>query len=245
MWLDTVDIVITTKCNLLCKGCHHLMPYYQHPYHMDKQRLIAAMRKLNECFEWCHTYNLLGGEPFLNPDLKYFLEEAPSEKCNKVQIATNATIVPEDPELLDVMRRKRVIVLLSQYPSNQERQKRLIETLEREGIRYALHRPVWTDYGEPVNYHRSERDLKRQFYRCPVKCKQLYDGKLYYCFRSCNTHDLGLCGLGEDESVDLLHNTREENRRQIRRLMWRRKPVVACQYCLRGTDRNVEIARGE
>ncbi len=51
LYLDTVDIVITTKCNLLCKGCHHLMPYYKHPYHMDKDQLIAAMRKLNEAVE--------------------------------------------------------------------------------------------------------------------------------------------------------------------------------------------------
>lgn len=243
-FIDTVDIVITTKCNLMCKGCHHLMPYYPHPYHMDKDRLIAAMRKLNETFDWCDHYNLLGGEPFLNPDLKCYLEEAPSEKCNKVQITTNATIVPDDPELFEVMRRKKAIVLLSQYPANQETQKKLIAVLEREGIAYVMHSPPWTEYGEPVDSHRSGRELKRQFHWCPTRCKQLYDGKIYYCFRSSNTNDLGVCTAGEDEFVDLLHNTKEENRRQIRRLMWRTKPVEACKYCLRGTDENVKISRG-
>ena len=132
-YIDTVDVVITTKCNLMCKGCHHLMPYYPHPYHMDKDRLIAAMRKLNEAFDWCDRYNILGGEPFLNPDMKYYLEEVPAEKCNRVQLVTNATIVPDDPELFDVMRRKKVIVLLSQYPVNQQTQKKLIAALEAGG----------------------------------------------------------------------------------------------------------------
>ena len=221
------------------------MPYYPHPYHMDKDRLIAAMHKLNEAFDWCNHYNILGGEPFLNPDMKYYLEEIPLEKCNRVQITTNATIVPDDPELLEVMRRKKVYVLLSQYPANQETQKKLIAVLEREKIAYAIHTPKWTEYGEPVNFHRSERALKRQFYRCPVKCNQLYDGRLYYCFRSSNTNDLGICAASRDEFVDLLHNTKKENQRQIRRLMWRLSPVEACRYCLRGTDENVEISRGE
>ncbi len=176
--------------------------------------------------------------------MKYFLEEVPVEKCNRLQITTNATVIPDDPELLDVMHRKKAIVLLSQYSVNREKQKGLIELLERKGIAYHLHNPVWTDYGAPVNYHRSRRELNRQFYECPVKCKQLYGGKLYYCFRSCNTYDLGFCGLGADESIDLLNNTKGENRRQIRCLMWRRRPVEACKYCLRGTSENIEIKRG-
>ena len=130
LWLDTVDVVITTKCNLFCKGCHHLMPYYQQPYHMDKERLIATMQKLNECFDWCDHYNFLGGEPFMNPDLKYYIAEAPDEKCNVIQLTTNATIIPTDSELFEVMRRKKVRILLSQYPGNRETQQRLISILQ-------------------------------------------------------------------------------------------------------------------
>ena len=245
LWVNIVDVVVTTKCNLLCEGCSHLMPYYEKPTHMDRDRVIASMRKLNEAVDFIRHYNFLGGEPFLNPDLKYFLEEVPVEKCGLVQILTNATLLPEDPELFDVMRRKRVHVVMSQYPSNQETQKRLIAVLEREGVAWHRYSPEWTDYGVPRDYHRSRSEWKQQFNRCTENCNNLLDGKLYYCHRCAHAADLGFCSGGASEAVDLLNNTAKQNRRQIRHLEWRRKPLEACQYCLKGTPENVSIPRGK
>ena len=244
LWIDKVDVVVTTKCNLLCPGCSHLMPYYQKSYHVNKEELIAAMRKLNESFDYCDHYNILGGEPFLNPNLKYFLEEAPSEKCHLVQVLTNATIVPKDQELLDVMRRKQIHVVISPYPSNEQSQKRLIEILEKNEIPYNLYNRPWTDYGAPTDHGNSEKNVRKQFCRCDEVCKNLLNGKLYYCFRSSHCDDLGLIKADKGSYVDLLNNTREQNRREIRRLMWRHRPVEACRYCLKGTFENREIIRG-
>lgn len=44
--MDKVDVVITTKCNLLCDGCSHLMPYYKKPSHLDRDRVVSSIRKL-------------------------------------------------------------------------------------------------------------------------------------------------------------------------------------------------------
>ena len=74
LWLDSVEIVITTKCNLRCPDCSNLMQYYEKPYHVEKDVIIASMRKLNKCFDWCDHYKILGGESFLYPDLKTILE---------------------------------------------------------------------------------------------------------------------------------------------------------------------------
>lgn len=245
LWLDKVDIVVTTKCNLLCPGCSHLMPYYQKPYHVDKEELIAAMRKLNESFDFCDHYNILGGEPFLNPDLKYFLEEVPVEKCSLVQVLTNATIIPKDPELFDVMRRKKVHVVISPYPSNEQSQKKLIEILEMNRIPYVMYYRLWTDYGKPVDHGNSDRKVQRQFYRCDENCKNLLNGRLYYCFRSSHCDDLGLVKADKGSYVDLLNNTAEQNRQEIRRLIWRHKSIEACRYCLKGTKKNIVISKGK
>lgn len=244
-WIDKVDIVITTRCNLMCPGCCRLMPYYHETHDANKDELITAMRKLNESFDRCGNYNILGGEPFLNPDLKYFLKEVPSERCNNVQLITNATIIPDDPELYEVMRQKCVHVLISPYPSNEESQKRLIKKLEQENVMYIVYTRQWTDYGGPENHDASVKETKKQFARCEEVCKNLLNGKLYYCFRSAHCDDLEISRAGRDEYVDLLNNTVKQNRREIHRLMWRHKPLSACQHCLRGTDRNVCIPRGK
>ena len=245
LWLDRVDVVITTKCNRMCKGCNHMMPYYKHPSHVNKDLVITSMHKLNKAVDWVYNYNIMGGEPFLNPDLKFFLEKLPTEKCDVPQVITNAMIIPNDPELFDIMRKKKIRVLISDYPDSRQTQKKVAEILKREGIDLKVTSGNWTDYGAPINHNRSKKELDKQFKRCPVDCKNLLNGKLYYCFRSSHSNDLNICKSTKDEVVDLLGNSTFENRRQIRRLMWRQKPVGACQFCLRGTEENRAILRGE
>lgn len=242
--LDKVDVVITTKCNLLCDGCSHLMPYYKNPNHLNRDRVIASMRKLAEAVDWFDHFNILGGEPFLNPDLKYILEEIPVEKSRLVQILTNATIIPHDPALFDAMRRKNVHVVITPYPSNEKTREQLISKLESENVVWNYYYPEWTDYGEPRDYHKSPRELRHQFVRCNENCKNLFDGRLYYCHRCAHICDLGFASA-EGEAVNLLKNTIVQNRKQIRRLMRRRKSLMACQYCLKGTNQNVSIPCGK
>lgn len=245
LWVDKVDVCITTKCNMRCDGCDHLIPYYKQPSHLDKDRIISSIRKLDEAADRIYHLNILGGEPFLDPDLKYILEAVPSEKCDVVQIVTNATIIPSDPDLIDVMRRKKVVVLMSGYSQTERLRSAFIEMLVREGVAYRVYYPKWTDFGAPQDYHHDKNELKRQFFACKESCHNLRDGKLYACFRSSHGSALGLVPCGEDEYVDLLNNTAAENRKQIRRLIWRHRPLLACRYCLRGTEKNVGIVRGK
>lgn len=243
--LEKVDVVITTKCNLLCDGCSHLMPYYKNPCHLDRDRVRASMRKLAEAVDWFDHFNILGGEPFLDPDLKYILEEIPVEKSRLVQILTNATIIPKDPELFDAMRRKKVHVVITPYPSNAATREKLIAVLERENIAWNYYDRPWTDYGEPRDFCKKPSELREQFLRCNEVCRNLFDGKLYYCFRSAHISDLGFCRCRKGEAVDLLKNTAAQNRKQIRRLIWRHRSLGACRYCLKGTDQNVSIPCGK
>ena len=134
LWIDNVEIVVTTKCNLRCPACANLMQYYDNPYHLERDIVIASMHKLNECFDWCNEYKIIGGEPFLNPDLKYFLEEIPREKCDEATVFTNAMVIPDDIELLEVMRRKKIKIVISNYSCAYGMQQRLIDLLKKENI---------------------------------------------------------------------------------------------------------------
>lgn len=246
LWMDAFEVVVTTRCNLRCPDCSNLMQYYDAPYDVELDGILVSMRKVNAILDRCDEYKILGGEPFLYPHLAAVLEEIPSEKCGRVILFTNATIIPKDPALFDVMRRKRVVVTISNYPAARETQKKLIDTLERENVLYrVINSNTWIDHGPPVDHRTSAKELQRQFIRCFLPCKILFNGCLYYCPRSGHGQDLGLIVRKSGEYVDVLHNTNAQNRRQIRRLMWRRRPIEACKYCLRGTDKAVEIPRGK
>ena len=248
LWLDYFEVVVTTRCNLCCPDCANLIQYYKNPYHLDREILLKSVQKMFESFDACDHMKILGGEPLLYPYLKDVLEAVPREKLRKLTIATNGTIVPTDRKLIDVMRRKRVTVFLSNYPTSQVTQQQFIELLENEGISYEIERsPTWIDYGAPVLSAavKTRRGLKRQFFNCHIVCKSLLNGCLYYCPRSGHGYDLGLIDRKPGEYVDVLHNTKSQNRREIRRLMWRHRPIEACKYCQRGTDQAIKIPRGK
>ena len=246
LWLDSVEVVVTTRCNLRCPDCSNLMQYYDSPYDVDLDVVLSSMRKLNAAFDWCDLYKVLGGEPLLYSKLAAVLEEIPSEKCGKAILYTNATIVPEDPALFDVLRRKRVVVYISNYLAARETQEKLIEKLEQENVSYMVVKSdTWTDYGAVSNHEVCAEELQRQFTQCFIPCKSLLNGCLYYCPRSGHGYDLGLIDRKSGEYVDILHNTTAQNRREIRRLMWRHRPIEACKYCQHGTAAAVKIPRGK
>ena len=245
-YLDFVEVSITTRCNLQCPGCANLMPFYQKPYDVDSSTVLQTIRKIGECIDLCGNFRLLGGEPFLHPDLPRFLAEIPSEKCLRISIPTNATLIPQDPDLYEALRNKHVTVVLGNYPASAETQKLLIAKLEQECVSYELPGSgSWIDYGATVSHERSPKALRSQFLRCRLRSKSVLNGVMYYCPRHSHGFDLGMITRHDTEYVDILNNTASQNRKQIRKLMWRHKPVEACKYCLRGTDAAVDISRGK
>lgn len=245
-YLDYVEIPITTRCNLRCPDCANLMPLYNKPYDVDSDTVIHSIRKLSECFDACGQMRILGGEPFLHPDLKRFVAELPSHKCKKISIPTNATIVPQDPELYEILRQKKVVIVMGNYPSAAKTQQELITRLELEGIQYEIPKPgTWINYGEPIDHNHTLRERTKQFACCNLRSKSLLNGVMYYCPRQGHGCDLGIIDKIEGEFVDVVNNTTAQNRKQLRRLMWRHKPVEACKYCLRGTNEAVSISRGK
>ena len=221
------------------------MPAYESPYDVDTDIVIKSIRKVAECFDICGHFRILGGEPFLNQHLKEIIAEVPSEKCLKVSIPTNASIVPDDLELYARLREKRVTVVMGGYPSSAESQRKLISVLDQEGVMYELpHSDTWINYGEAVSRERSRKEHVRQFARCRLRAKSVLNGVMYYCPRHAHGFDLGIIPRNAGEYVDLLNNTASQNRREVRRLMWRHAPIEACKYCLRGIEKEEEIPRG-
>lgn len=245
-YLDFVEIPITTKCNLRCPGCANLMPYYNTPYDINSDIIIRSIKKVCDCIDTCGQLRILGGEPFLHPDIKKIISEIPDEKFRKISIPTNATIVPQDPELFELLRKKRVTLVIGNYPAASKTQNELIAKLDEEGVSYELpQQEMWINYGKPVKSNRNEKALMKQFARCNLRSKSLLNGILYYCPRHSHGFDIGIMDRKPGEYVDVLNNSKAQNRRQIRRLMWRHRPIEACKYCLRGTEEAVKISRGK
>lgn len=98
-WGDTVlkqvEMHIVDGCNLNCRGCSHFSPIFDQGVFPDFESRLQDVKKLKEKFTYIKEFFLLGGEPFLNPEIDRYIrairEELPK---TTLTIVTNGLLVP-------------------------------------------------------------------------------------------------------------------------------------------------------
>ena len=86
-----VEIVVTTHCNLNCKDCANLISSYKHPDHIDINIIKKSIHILLQLFDKIEVIGVLGGEPFLYPQLKVWIlfKNEYLEACRMCNAGTN------------------------------------------------------------------------------------------------------------------------------------------------------------
>ena len=67
--VGSIDVSLTTRCNLKCKNCGSLMPLYAHPKDVELDVIIKSLDRFFACVDRVVRVNVIGGEPFLYPYL--------------------------------------------------------------------------------------------------------------------------------------------------------------------------------
>ncbi len=229
--IDYLELVVTTKCTLRCKNCANLMHMYEKPYDVEDNLVLKSIEKLNECVDEVLRLRILGGEPFCNPNLKKYLSKLQDNKYLEIIIVTNGTIVPKDKELMSIIKEKNISIEISNYGKLSYKKDELIKLLKQEKINFSCEdeQKVWYDYGEVKKYRRSDKELKQQFKKCNNRCKSILNGAIYYCPRASHGYDLGK--IKKREYVDLVNNSKKQNIKSIKKLMFRNEYIEACKYC--------------
>ena len=242
-----VEIVLTTKCSLCCKDCANLIQYYnirggvKPSYHIKHSENIRAIRRLLSITDEIHDFGILGGEPFLYPQLfdivKLLIEQ---EKIFQVRITTNGTVLPKDEKLLNLLSSNKILVVISNYGDKSKFLPELEKVFSEKGIRYEvfLENGQWVDFGGIEYRNRTEDKLRRQFRNCRSFDHSMIHGKIHVCPRSSNGMDLGIVPNCPDEYIDLF----EEgiSKKELRKKLWKfiqrsgLKKVTACNYCDQG-----------
>ena len=238
LYLDYVEIVLTTVCNLRCYGCSALMPFYKKQKHLDCQEIIDSLKRLIDSVDSIYELRLLGGEPLCYPHLIQvlrFLKDQP--KVKSVAVVTNATLLVRDDNVLDVMKDNKFYFSISKYLNNVSlKYDELVGQLHENGIRYipmSEDRP-WTDYGDFTNRNRTDEELKEIYYYCKKLCWNIMNGKLFRCPRCSHGTYLNFVPLKDSDYVDLLDmtNSTDELRRELFKFYYGYVPYVeCCKYC--------------
>lgn len=245
--LPFVDLDVTTYCNLRCKRCAKCLPFFQRKQHFSAKKIKNDLECLVKYLDRIYVVSIIGGEPFLNPDIAEIIRIC--SDCSKIlqlELTTNGTVMPSD-EVFSALQNSRVYVHISIYDFITEEQKQtresLIAKLEKYHISYefASH-PMWLDFGDVFYREYTSREKRVMFYQCPMNsCSIFNDGVLYRCGKSSYLHQHG--ELSDNDTIIRLDEiqSRKEMRKAVHRF-FNVKTLLACSYC---SKQLTEIRAGE
>jgi organic radical activating enzyme len=194
--LPRVEFDIVKGCNLKCEFCSHFSPY---------RKGFIPLEEL-ECWfkEWSNKLvpqhvQLLGGEPFLHPQLvevitvarKYWMK-------SDIRITTNGLLLSKlAEEKLNALQKLNIRIDISAHENDDESLKRaneITKRLKKSNVRFKLKpsNQTWIPYyqldeqGNPIPYHSNPMSAYRI---CdPKNCIPINDNRLFRCAIIASAH---------------------------------------------------------
>ena len=180
--LSNVEFPITEKCTLRCGHCSNLVQYYKTPRHIEVEQVCSDFISLTKIVDFIRLLKIIGGEPFLHPELSKFLSFFSEYKENygSFQLTTNGTVVPDDITML-MLKEADVYVQISNYCGLSVNCSKLVHKLDEFEIAYQLwDNIVWRDVMRIVDKN-GIHDAHRVFCECTMPCNTVKNGRFYHC----------------------------------------------------------------
>ena len=223
----------TERCSMRCKDCSNLMQYYEKPKNYDSDDLIKWVKALLTVYDEIFELRLIGGEPFMYPDMEKVLSALIDiDRIRVITFYTNGTIVPSD-KLLDMMTTPKVGFCITDYGKLSKNLDRLIEKLDEKKIIYDVHDSgLWTRCSIIKKMDRTQAELKNLFEDCCAKnLYTILNGRLYRCPFMANAMNLNAIPDIVEDYVDILSlegkkDSRDEVSRFMDKTCW-----PSCDYC--------------
>ncbi len=230
--ISNIDLVVTQFCNLRCKDCGSLMPYYEKPNHFDSDLIIQCFDRFLDRVDSIIELRVLGGETFLYPDLSKIVNYyASDDRIEKIYIYTNG-VMPFDCKMLEGVRTEKTCIRISDYGELSKNKYALIDLCRENGIAYeVLDSRFWRDMGGINRRKYSRSTLEAVFEKCEnAKCPSFCEGRLYICPRAAHLEKLGFFSNNKTEVLDF---TRDNDiaKADIEDFLFGRTSFEACYYC--------------
>ena len=231
--------ILSNVCTLKCKHCCEMVPYYNVKEFVKADVVIENCKKVADACQFTMYIELIGGEPFLHPDIVYILEELLKiDDVGYVKIFTNGTVVPSK-QLCRVLKNPRIVIVWSNYQDTLEgtlleNVNRTRELFAKEGIEYIYSMSkTWLDFSSFDYADKSEKELQNDFEDCFLaNCHRLYEGVLYRCPHQYAAMRLGKIKIETSDCVDLEKSSSMEELSEKLFDFKNLQYVDACRYCV-------------
>ncbi len=232
VYLNYVEVPITTACTLRCKECANLIQFYCMPYQIDYKDIIKDIQRLCEITDGIGMLRILGGEPLIHKDLDKILHYVKKEtRIIQAQIVTNGTLL-FDKDILKILRHSKISVDISDYGEKSKKIHLLKKQLRDNHITYySASNLVWTKQSDFSKKNRMRHDLVEILTLCKQDCISVLNGRLHLCPRSSHGDDLKIFNAKKDEYLDLRRKEKSVVSRKRLYKVLNQKYLTACDYC--------------
>lgn len=223
----SITLIINQRCSLHCKCCTSYMNEYPVEARKDVplERIEKDIDLFFDAMDSVGTVTVMGGEPFMHPDLSKIIKKLLSKKnFGIVSIATSGTFPIKD-EQLEGLDDPRVNVSFSNYehaiaPGQVDLMYKNIEKIKAKGISYTVGVtiPEWSVPSTLYDLGDSEERMIAKKKGCiqPPRCMQVKNGKLHPCDFGTALYSLGIADYEMDYiELDKAGST-DELKQQIR-----------------------------
>lgn len=178
--IPQVEMHVSDCCNLNCKGCTHFSPIFEKTMPDFKKRL-RDVELLKSKFSDVLQFSILGGEPFLNPDIIRYIEKIRKMLPNTyLQIVTNGLLLLElKEEIFLCMKENNIIVSISEYEPTHRKMGEIKEKLNQYKIPYIVRTyDSKQKFNKPLSLSETSK-----YPKCCISdgCVNIWNGKIARC----------------------------------------------------------------
>lgn len=236
--LGEVQVHATDSCNLNCKACTHFSPFVRGRRPLKLAQFGKDMERLKELFSGLYVFQIMGGEPLLEPEIcmemvKIVRHYYPD--CS-IDLITNGMLVDKmDDMFWTFMKDNFVTVRVSVYPAVLGKVERIKQILNGHGIEFICEISNKVQFEKYFTTKR-RTDAYENMKRCHGRgCYTLYKGHLIKCPSAMYVRDtatelekVGIAGdwLYANDAIDIY---KDNNAWDIIRKL--EQPCELCERC--------------
>lgn len=142
--LEYLELHITDSCNLNCKGCSHCAGLVAQGQHIPLESYKNDLKRLKEFIPEIRKLRLLGGEPFLNPEISEYVTWARKVYPDSdIRVVTNGLLcLKADKKIYQALRENQVMLDISCYPPTEKIKEKLEALFVQEGVAFRFSAPI-------------------------------------------------------------------------------------------------------
>lgn len=180
--LPYAEYHVSDFCNLKCKRCGHFSNLVTEKIFPDIREFKDVLDELSKKFRNIKRFRLMGGEPFVNPDLGLFIYEVKRVfPYSDIRVVSNGLLLPNiSDRTVEAIKACGAVIDVSQYPPTRHMIEKIITFVQEKKLKIAIGEKI-TKFMVQKGLDTTE-DFERIWTNCFSKaCHFLRGRRLYPC----------------------------------------------------------------